>query len=102
MKNNKEVENKYNSKNNGWLLAYTEDSDFYISNALHIERNDELFLVKDDKQASIAAEKDGVKLIYGIDGVPDQVYVDTEENRKIIAKMLIKHPEYFNVHKNIA
>lgn len=77
-----------------YLICIAEDSDFYIPNALHVERNDELMLVEDDEQASIEAEKDGIKLIYGMSGVPNQVYVDTTENIKIIEEMLEKFSEY--------
>ena len=51
-------------------------------------------MVEDDKQASIEAEKDGIKLIYGMSGVPNQVYIDTPENRKVIEEKLIEFPEY--------
>ncbi|MBU3186616.1 hypothetical protein [Clostridium estertheticum] len=84
--------------NKSYVIAIADNSTFYIQDALHVERNDELFLVEDDEQASIEAEKDGVKLIYNMDGVPDQVYIDTQENRILISKMLIKYPEYYNVH----
>ena len=80
-----------------YLICTTTDSDFYIPNALHIERNDELMLVEDDIQASIEAEKDGIKLIYEMEFVPNGVYLDTEENRKTILEMLEKFPEYKNI-----
>lgn len=83
--------------NKSYVIAIAEDSKFYIPNALHIERNDDLFLVESDELASIEAEKDGVKLIYGMEGVPDQVYIDTEENRKVIIEMLQLYPEYKEV-----
>mgnify|MGYP000893335197 CR=1 FL=1 len=81
-------------KEKSYIIAIAEDSGFYIPNALHIERNDELMLVKDDIQASIEAEKDGIKLIYNMEGIPNQVYIDTERNRKTIVEMLIKYPKY--------
>lgn len=93
MKTNKEVELMANLKNS-WLLAYAGGSEFYIPNALHVERNDNLMLVEDDEQASKEAEKAGIPMIYDMDGVPNGVYVDTEENREIITKMLNIHPEY--------
>ena len=77
-----------------YIIAIADDSEFYIPEALHIERNDDLFLVEDDKAASIEAEKDGIELIYNMDGVPNQVYINTEENKKTITEMLIKYPEY--------
>lgn len=93
MKFNKEVELMDDCKNS-WLLMYADDSEFYIPNALHIERNDELMLVKDDDQASKEAEKAGIPLIYDIKDVSKGIYVDTEENRDIIIKMLNIYPEY--------
>lgn len=77
-----------------YLICIADGSDFYIPKALHIERNDELMLVEDDDQASIEAEKDGVKLIYNMSGLPDRVYVDTVENRQITKEMLEQYPEY--------
>lgn len=95
IKTNKEVEliQKENSK---WLFSYADGSDFYIPNVLHIEKNDSLKLGDkyDDKQASRDAEKEGISLIYNMEGVPNGVYVDTEENRNIITEMLILYPEY--------
>ena len=93
MKTNKEVELTGNDKNS-WLFAYAEGSEFYIPKALHIERNDELMLVEDDAEACAEAEKEGIPLIYGLEGVPDGVYVDSEENREIIAKKVQQYPEY--------
>lgn len=88
------IMNTINSEEKSYLICIAEESDFYIPNALHIERNDSLMLVKDDEEASIEAEKDGIKLIYNMAGVPNQVYVDTPENRKTIEEMLVKFPEY--------
>lgn len=93
MKTNKEAELLGNEKNS-WLLAYADGSEFYIPDVLHVERNDELMLVEGDEQASKEAEKAGIPLIYDLEGVPNGVYVDTEENRNIIAKMLKRYPEY--------
>lgn len=89
---NKEIEIMDNGKRS-WVIASACDSSFYLPEALHIERNDELMLVENDEEASIEAEKDGVPLIYGVDGIPDGVYIDTEENRRIIFKMLERFPE---------
>lgn len=93
MKTNKEAELMGNEKNS-WLLAYAYGSEFYIPDVLHVERNDELMLVEGDEQASKEAEKAGIPLIYDLEGVPNGVYVDTEENRNIITKMLKRYPEY--------
>ena len=42
-KTNREIE-RIENKKKSWLLAYAEGSEFYIPNALHVERNDELML----------------------------------------------------------
>jgi hypothetical protein len=90
--------NKYyarlNTEKKSYLLTYADGSEFYIPDALHIERNDALMLVEYDADASVEAEKEGINLIYGMDGVPDRVYIDTEDNRKIIIETLEKYPEY--------
>ena len=80
-----------------YLIIYSQDSSFYIPNAIHIERNDELMLVDTDEEAALVAEKDGVQLIYGMEHVPDGVYLDTPENRAVIVKELELHPEYKDV-----
>lgn len=81
----------------GYVFAYAEYSQFYIPNALHIERDDDLFLYSDDEEAARAAERDGIRLIYGMQDVPDGVYVDTPENRIAIQDGLEKYPEYRSV-----
>lgn len=93
MKTNKEVELMDNCKKS-WVLMYADGSEFYIPNALHLERNDELMLVEDDEQASKEAEKAGISLIHDMEDVLKGVYVDTEENREIIIKMLNIYPKY--------
>jgi len=80
--------------NKAYVIAVADGSEFYIPNALHVERNDELMQVATDEEASIIAESEGIKLIYDLEGVPDGVYIDTEENRRIIADMLKLYPEY--------
>ena len=97
MKTNKYFE-RMNTENKSYCLCYADGSEFYIPNALHIERNDELMLVEDDVEASIEAEKAGIPLIYNMDGVPDQVYIDTDDNRNILTEMLEQYPEYYNAH----
>lgn len=64
-------------RNKSYIIAVADGSEFYIPEAEHIERNDELMLVEDDIEAALDAERDGIKLIYGMDGVPDGVYLDT-------------------------
>jgi hypothetical protein len=75
----------------GYVIAVTEDSDSYISGALHIERNDGLHVYTNDEEAAKAAERDGVKLIYGMPFVPDGIYIDTPENREAIAHNFEQH-----------
>lgn len=82
----------------GYVFAIADNSDFYIPEAVHVERDDTLWLYEDDEAASKAAERDGVKLIRGMDHVPDGVYLDTPENRAVIAAQLEKHTEYKDVH----
>ena len=47
-------------------------------------------------EAAKAAEQDGVRLIYGMDGIPDGIYIDTPENRELIRKGLGLYPDYRN------
>ena len=42
----------------------------------------------DESYATKFAERDGVKLIFGMPQVPDGLYLDTEQNREIIQKYL--------------
>lgn len=74
----------------GYVIATCDDSDFYIADALHIERNDSLnpWLCDDDEEAAKAAEQDGVKLVYGMDGVEDGIYLDTPDNRRVLENAL--------------
>ena len=81
----------------GYVFAIAEDSSFYIPNALHVERDDDLFLFEDDAEAAKAAERDGVRLIYGMEDVPDGIYLDTPQNRAAILDSLEKYPEYRTV-----
>lgn len=60
---------------------------------MHIEKNDELDLVEDEEQASLDAKADGIPLIVGFNGIDDNVYVETEENREIIQRVLEERPE---------
>ena len=83
-----------NTQGKGYVFAAADGSDFYIPDALHIERDDELFLYEDDAEAARAAEQEGVRLIHGMDGVPDGVYLDTPENREVIQTALEQFPEY--------
>lgn len=81
----------------GYVFAIAESSSSYIPNALHVERDDELFLFEDDAEAAKAAERDGVQLIYGMEDVPDGIYLDTPQNRTAILDSLEKYPEYRDI-----
>lgn len=81
----------------GYVFAITDYSEFYIPNALHVERDDALFRFPDDDAAAQAAERDGFPLIRGMEDVPDGVYLDTEENRAVILRGLEEYPQYRNV-----
>lgn len=81
----------------GYVLAFADNSDFYIPNVLHVERNDDLMLCQDDEEAAKMAERDGIELIYDMENVPDGVYVDTPDNRAAIMAGLEKYPEYKDV-----
>ena len=74
----------------GYLIVTCDDSDFYIADALHVERNDSLvpWMYEDDIAAAKAAERDGIKLIYGMKGVEDGTYLDTPDNRRILKNAL--------------
>ena len=77
MKTNKEAELMGNKKNS-WLLAYADESEFYIPDVLHVERNDELMLVEGDEQASKEAEKAGIFTEADVDSLIDEIR--TERN----------------------
>ena len=55
--------------------------DPYICGALHVERPASSWTCETDEEAARAAQRDGVKLLYGIPYVQDGIYLDTPENR---------------------
>ena len=74
-------------KRSGYVFAVCQDADDPdISGALHVERNDQAvpWVYETDEEAARAAERDGVKLLYGIPYVEDGVYLDTPENRQLL------------------
>lgn len=81
--------------NRGYLVCVADGSGFYMPNAEHIERDDSMMIYENDAQAALAAERDGVKLIYGMRGVPDGVYIDTKKNRAAIILVLNSFPRYY-------
>ena len=70
----------------GYVFAVCEDlDDPYICGALQVERDDSVWIYETDEEAARAAERDGVKLLYGIPFVEDGVYLDTPANRRLLA-----------------
>ena len=69
----------------GYVIAVCRDQDApYICGAPHIERDScaSSWTCETDEEAARAAQRDGVKLLYGIPYVEDGVYLDTPENRR--------------------
>lgn len=93
-----------NEMEKGYVLAVCYDSDYYIPNAEHIERNDSLipWLFPDDAAAAKGAEADGVPLIYGMDDVPDGIYIDSPKNREVIIGGLNERAHQAEVQDNKA
>jgi hypothetical protein len=83
----------------GYLIIYAENSEYYIPNALHIQKNDDKNIFEDDYKAALQAKKDGIPLICNMRGIEDNVYIDTLENREIIEKALKDYPEYYIAKK---
>ena len=52
----------------GYFITATINHGSYIPEALHVERIDDMALYDGDFEAAKAAEQDGVRLIYGMDG----------------------------------
>ena len=71
----------------GYVLTVCQSlDDPYICGALHVERdNHPPWIYETDEQAARGAERDGVKLLYSIPYVEDGVYLDTPENRRLLA-----------------
>ena len=78
-----------------WVIATTNSAWDIIPEAEHIERNCKASLPDDydDFDAAKTASKAGVKLIHDIEGIYKGFYVDTPENRTIIADYMAKHPD---------
>ena len=71
----------------GYIFAVCHGNDDpYICGALHVEHDnhDPFWIYETDEDAARAAERDGVKLLYGIPYVQDGIYLDTSENRRIL------------------
>ena len=71
----------------GYVITACGDSDgAYVRGASHVEMDTRDWRFNDDAEAARAAERDGVRLIYGIPFVEDGVYVDTPENRAVLER----------------
>ena len=77
-------ETRRNSGKGYMITACHSDSGPFIRDALHVEMDTQNWLYNDDDEAARAAQRDGVKLIYGVQFVADGVYLDTPENREIV------------------
>ena len=86
----------------GYVFAVCEDPDDpYICGALHVERDDQPpWLYETDEQAARGAERDGVKLLYGIPYVEDGVYLDTPANRRLLADYSMTMDRLVHIRKN--
>ena len=74
-----------NEREKGYLIAVCHEAEGpYIRGAEHIETDRDAWVHENDAEAARAAERDGVRLIYGMPYVADGVYVDTPENRLIL------------------
>ena len=86
----------------GYVVAVCQDlDDPYICGALHVERdNHPPWLYETDEQAARGAERDGVKLLYGIPYVEDGVYLDTPANRRLLADYRMTMDRLVNIRKS--
>ena len=74
-----------NEREAGYLIAVCHEVEGpYIRGAEHIEADREAWIYENDTDAARAAERDGVRLLYGMPYVADGVYLDTPENRLIL------------------
>ena len=71
----------------GYVIAVCDEPDgAYVRGASHVEMDTSDWRFNDDMEAARAAERDGVRLVYGIPFVEDGVYVDTLENRAVLER----------------
>ena len=72
----------------GYVIAVCDEPDgAYVRGASHVEMDTRDWRFNDDAEAARAAERDGVRLVYGIPFVEDGVYVDTPEHRTILERL---------------
>lgn len=74
----------------GYEITCDTNEQFHIPHALYVCVFRDLVGTEfaDESYATKLAERDGVKLIFGMPQVPDGLYLDTEQNREIIQKYL--------------
>ena len=71
----------------GYVIVTCDEADgAYVRGASHVEMDTRDWRFNDDAEAARAAERDGVRLVYGIPFVEDGVYVDTPENRAVLER----------------
>ena len=87
----------------GYVVAVCRDlDDPYICGALHVERDGQPpWVYETDEQAARGAERDGVKLLYGIPYVEDGVYLDTPANRRLLADYSMTMDRLVHVRKTV-
>ena len=89
-------------KSRGYIFAVCEDADDpYICGALHVERDDSSWVYESDEEAARAAERNGVKLLYGIPYVEDGVYLDTPANRRRLADYSLTMERLVHIRKTV-
>ena len=71
----------------GYIIVTCDEADgAYVRGASHVEMDTRDWRFNNDMEAARAAERDGVRLVYGIPFVEDGVYVDTPENRAVLER----------------
>ena len=69
----------------GYVIAVCDEPDgAYVRGASHVEMDTRDWRFDDNAEAARAAERNGVRLVYGIPFVEDGVYVNTPENRAVL------------------
>ena len=90
-------------RSKGYVFAVCQNlDDPYICGALHVERDNQApWLYETDEQAARGAERDGVKLLYGIPYVEDGVYLDTPANRRQLADYSLTMERLVHIRKTV-
>lgn len=82
--------NSFNKEKTGYLICISEDSNNYINNAKHIEKDDSYNRFKTDKEAREQASKDGMVFISNMKLIPDNIYIKSNTNIELINVYRIK------------